>query len=67
MMNIPNIPVIVTYATHNADAAAPFLLCVDPPPGDGDGGRLTRYDRGIDMGYRYGISDFNGISIWDMG
>jgi len=25
--------------------------------------RVTRYDRDIDMGYRYGISDINGISI----
>jgi hypothetical protein len=26
--------------------------------------RVTRYDRDIDMGYRYGISDINEISIW---
>ena len=31
---------------------------------------MTRYDREIDMGYRYGRSDINeisiGMSIWDM-
>ena len=45
-------------------------LLVSHMPRSRDRTRVTRYDREIDMGDRYGRSDVNeisiGISIWDM-